>query len=138
MRMRPLIMRLEAFVRWLTRGRMGVLDVAGLPSVQLTVPGRKTGIPRTTPLLYVPDGDRKLLVGSGWGEVKHPAWSANLKAATNVGIRERGQQTAATSRLLEGVERKEAWNTAVKFWPGYEMEHRRSGGREFRIFEIRV
>src|SRR5262249_10288517 len=54
-------------LRRMSKGRIGVLDLVGLPSIQVTVSGRKSGIPRTTPLQYVPDGDAFLVVGSNWG-----------------------------------------------------------------------
>lgn len=68
MRTGPVVVVLERIIRRLTGGRHGVLDLAGLPSMELTVRGRKSGLPRTVSLLYVPDGpERYLLVGSNWG-----------------------------------------------------------------------
>lgn len=137
MRLAPGIMQLEGAVRRASNGSWGVLDLAGVPSVEITVAGRKSGKPRTTALLYVPDGDRMLVVGSGWGRRKHPVWSTNLMEADTVQIREGSTKQAASVRMLTGAERDEAWKTAVEFWPGYQMEFERSGGREFRIFALR-
>ena len=58
-----------------------VLDIAGLPNLNLTVKGRKSGIERTTPLLCVPDGDTILIAGSYFGGPKMPLWVGNLRAA---------------------------------------------------------
>ncbi|MEV6773776.1 nitroreductase family deazaflavin-dependent oxidoreductase [Nocardia sp. NPDC051030] len=137
MRAAPLVMWLESLIRRLTRGRRGILDVAGLPSLEITVPGRKTGLPRTTSLLTVPSGDVFLVLGSGWGSTKHPAWTANLRAAETASVVYQGQRFTVTVTELHGVDRKQAWDYALDFWPGYEMEHRRSDHREFRIFELR-
>ncbi|WP_433716278.1 nitroreductase family deazaflavin-dependent oxidoreductase [Nocardia sp. CA-084685] len=137
MRTAPIVLRLEKFVRWVSRGRRGVLDLAGLPSIELTVVGRKTGIPRTTSLLYVPRGADLLLVGSNWGSPKHPAWSANLRAADTAIVRLEGERFEVTVSEVTGMDRKRAWDLAVEFWPGYEMECELSGGRIFRIFELR-
>ena len=41
--------------------------------------GAKSGLPRETPLVYVPDGDSVILVASNAGSTKHPAWYANLR-----------------------------------------------------------
>ena len=71
----------ERALRTITKDRLGVLDLMGLPSIQLTVAGRKTGVLRTTSVQYVPDGDLVLVVASNWGSDRHPAWSANLGAA---------------------------------------------------------
>jgi hypothetical protein len=78
------IVQTERALRRMRRDRIGVLDLVGLPSIQITVPGRRTGIPRTTPLQYVPDGDAFLVVGSNWGSATHPAGAANLMAARQV------------------------------------------------------
>ncbi|MEV5834596.1 nitroreductase family deazaflavin-dependent oxidoreductase [Nocardia sp. NPDC052112] len=137
MRTAPIVLRLERFVRWISRGRHGVLDLAGLPSIEITVPGRKTGILRTTSLLYVPRGDDFLVVGSNWGSRKHPVWSANLRAVGTASVRLKGEQFEVTVTEVAGMDRKRAWDLAVEFWPGYEMECELSGGRAFRIFELR-
>ena len=137
MRMAPIVVPLERFVRWVTRGRHGVLDLAGLPSIEITVAGRKTGIPRTTSLLYVPRGDDFLIVGSNWGSTEHPVWSANLRAAGTATARLRGERFEVAVTEVTGVDRKRAWDLAVEFWPGYQMEYELSGGRAFRIFELR-
>ncbi|WP_433684973.1 nitroreductase family deazaflavin-dependent oxidoreductase [Nocardia sp. CA-119907] len=137
MRLAPLVLWLERFVRWVSRGRHGVLDLAGLPSIEITVAGRKTGIPRTTSLLYVPRGNDILLVGSNWGSPKHPMWSANLRAASTATARLKGEEFEVRVTEVTGVDRKRAWDLAVEFWPGYEMEYDLSGSRAFRIFELR-
>jgi len=123
-------------LRRVSRDRIGVLDLVGLTSLQVTVPGRKTGIPRTTPLQYVPDGDAFLVVGSNWGSGKHPGWSANLTAVQQVTVRRRDEQFTASVRTLTGVERAQAWDKAVGFWPNYEIARDLAGGREFRLFTL--
>ncbi|MBF6465965.1 nitroreductase family deazaflavin-dependent oxidoreductase [Nocardia beijingensis] len=137
MRTAPLVLWVERLIRRASGGRKGVLDLAGLPSVEVTVPGRKTGIPRTTSLLYVPHGADFVVLGSNWGSPAHPAWSANLRAAQTASVRHKGERFVVTVREITGVERKPYWDLAVEFWPGYAMEYERSGGRLFRIFELR-
>jgi deazaflavin-dependent oxidoreductase (nitroreductase family) len=134
MKRRALIGRTERALRRLSKDRIGVLDLVGLPSIQVTVPGRKTGIPRTTPLQYVPDGNTLLVVGSNWGSAKHPAWSANLMAAHQVSVRRRDELFTASVRMPTGDEREQAWHKAVDFWPNYEIAHDLAGGRQFRLF----
>ncbi|MEV5649641.1 nitroreductase family deazaflavin-dependent oxidoreductase [Nocardia sp. NPDC052254] len=137
MRIGPLVVVLERLVRRLSGGRHGVLDLAGLPSMELTVLGRKSGLPRTVSLLYVPDGPRRqLLIGSNWGRPEHPSWSANLVAATDAEINRGGERTKVRVRRLEGEDRERAWAHAVDYWPGYAMEQRLAGSRVFRLFEL--
>lgn len=134
MRLAPAILALERTVRRVSGGRHGVLDLAGLPSVEVTVTGRKTGLPRTVSLLYVPDGKNYLLVGSNWGRRQHPAWSANLLHADKAELNTGGARFEVAVRTLDGPEREQAWQRAVAFWPGYAMEQRLAGARVFRLF----
>ena len=131
-----MIARAERAVRWVSKDRIGVLDLVGVPSIQVTVPGRKTGVPRTTSLQYVPDGDVLLVVGSNWGNVEHPAWSANFMTARQVTVRRGDEQFTASVRTLTGFERTQAWDKAVEFWPNYEIAQDLAGGREFRLFAL--
>ncbi|MEV0432472.1 nitroreductase family deazaflavin-dependent oxidoreductase [Nocardia sp. NPDC050413] len=137
MRGASVVLPAERLLRRFSGGRWGVLDLAGLPSIEVTVVGRKSGVPRTTSLLCVPDGDGFFLVGSNWGKPEHPAWSANLRAARTASVRFNGSAAFPVSVTeITGVERKRVWDQVVEFWPGYEMEYQLAGGREFRIFRL--
>ncbi|OBH48051.1 nitroreductase family deazaflavin-dependent oxidoreductase [Mycobacterium mantenii] len=131
---RQVVEGLESLLRFLTGGRLGVLDLAGLPNVRITVSGRKTGLARSATVQYVPFRDGLLLVGSNWGRACHPSWSANLKAAQRVTVRRRGRRFVTTVRLLGGAERDEAWAEALASWPNYRLAQDRAGRRRFRLF----
>ncbi|MGD1174129.1 nitroreductase family deazaflavin-dependent oxidoreductase [Mycobacterium seoulense] len=131
---RPVAEGIEALLRFATAGRLGVLDLAGLPNVQVTTSGRKTGLARTATVQYVPVENGLLLVGSNWGRDRHPSWSANLKATQRVTVRRRGHRFVATVRLLAGEERDEAWLTVLAHWPNYQVAQARAGRRQFRLF----
>ena len=62
-----LIVGTDKFLQRLSRGRVTIMMATGLHELVLQVPGRKTGILRSTPLLTVPHGDGWLIVGSNWG-----------------------------------------------------------------------
>ena len=51
--------------------------VRGMPVLLITVPGRKTGDPHTTPVLYFEDDGKFLVTGSGSGSVEEPQWFKN-------------------------------------------------------------
>jgi deazaflavin-dependent oxidoreductase (nitroreductase family) len=131
---RPIAKGLESLLRFATGGRVGVLDVAGLPSVLITTSGRKTGLARTATVQCVPVDDGLLVVGSNWGRPHHPSWSANLKATERVSVRNHGQRFTAKVRLLTGAEREKAWATVLAHWPNYQIAQDRAGGRQFRLF----
>lgn len=139
MRAAPAVFALERFTRRVTKGRKGILDVAGLPALQVTVPGRRSGIPRTVTLLYVPDPydeKRFLIVSSNWGQPEQPAWSANLRATEQAELEVRGERFPVRVRQLTGGDRDRAWRRALEFWPGYAMEQKLAGERRFRLFEL--
>lgn len=118
----------------MTSGRLGVLDLAGLPNVRITTSGRKTGLARGATVQYVPFRGGLLLVGSNWGRERHPSWSANLKAAQRVTVRRRGRRFVASVQLLTGAERDDAWGAVLDHWPNYRVAQDRAGRREFRLF----
>jgi deazaflavin-dependent oxidoreductase (nitroreductase family) len=134
LRGRAIAEALESLLRFVSNGRVGVLDLAGLPNVQITTSGRKTGLARTATVQYVPDGDGLVLVGSNWGRKRHPSWSANLKATERVIVRRRGHRFVAKARLLAGEERDKAWATVLAHWPNYQIAQDRADGRQFRLF----
>src|SRR5947209_5928592 len=102
-RMLPAIVRVDTTLQRVTRGRVTLLDVAGLPNLMLTVPGRKSGIARSTPLLCVPRGDTFLIAGSYFGGPNEPVWVRNLEAAGAGELRFRGRTRRFTSRRVEGA-----------------------------------
>ena len=131
---RPIAEGLEALLRFASSGRVGVLDLTGLPNVQVTTSGRKTGLARTATVQYVPAGNGLIVVGSNWGRERPPSWSANLKAPHRVTVRERGRRCTANVRLLSGEERDEAWATVLAHWPNHQIAQDRAGARQFRLF----
>ncbi len=114
----------------ITGGRhMATTILAGLPMIELTTIGAKSGQPRTTPLLALQDGTSYVVIASSFGKPNHPAWYHNLRANAQVTVR-RGQQTAAyLARTAEGDERARYWELANHVYPGYNLYVQRAGGR---------
>lgn len=122
-----LIVGLDLAIQRLTRGRVDLLRFAGLPELLLQVPGRRTGILRSTPLLCVLHGEGWLVAGSNWGAPAPPAWVGNLLAAVEPLVTFRGHTVAADARLLAGPERDEAWAAMLATWPNYATYAERTG-----------
>lgn len=105
----------------------------GFPMGYLTTRGRKSGEWRTVPLLYVttPDG-HAAVVGTNFGQPKHPAWVHNLIANTKAKwmIEE---EHPIRARLAGDLEYMALWPQFVAIWPGYETYLERSG-RQPHIF----
>ncbi|MFL6159946.1 MAG: nitroreductase family deazaflavin-dependent oxidoreductase [Marmoricola sp.] len=131
----PQIVWTDKLLQRVTRGRLTILDVAGLPNMMLTTTGRKSGLERSNPLLCVPDGERILIAGSYFGGPKEPLWVKNLEANPEVTVRFRNEITPLTARLLVGEERAEAWPTMVRTWPNFARYEQRTH-REIKVFEL--
>jgi F420H(2)-dependent quinone reductase len=69
--------RVHIWVYRRTNGRLGA-RLLWFPAALLTTSGRKSGEPRTTPTLYLRDGDRVILPASFGGRAENPAWYRNL------------------------------------------------------------
>jgi deazaflavin-dependent oxidoreductase (nitroreductase family) len=131
--------RLMPVDRWLhdrTRGRWSVAGPHRLPSLLLTTTGRRSGKPRTQPLLYATDGDALVVIGSNWGQRHHPGWSANLLANPDATVCVHGRRTPVRATLATGEERARLWRLLVQLWPAYRTYQRRAAGRDIRIFRL--
>ena len=124
-------MRIDRRLLPLTRGRFS--SAPGNQILLLETVGRKSGQQRQTPLVYVTDGDRLVIVASKAGSTKHPAWYHNLRANPGVKVlapRRSGQYTA---RVAEGDERARLWDEVVDYYAGYETYQGRTDGREIPV-----
>ena len=131
----PQITATDKALQKVTRGRVTILDVAGLPNLKLTVRGRKSGVPRSTPLLAVPRGQDWLVAGSNFGGPKQPLWVVNLEANPDAQITVKGRTKNVMARRLEGAEREQAWSDMVKVWPNYNKYAERTD-RRIKVFEL--
>jgi deazaflavin-dependent oxidoreductase (nitroreductase family) len=117
-----------------TRGRL-MGKVGRAPVLLLTSKGRRTGQPRTAPVLFLADGDCVVVIGSNAGNVNAPAWSHNLKANADAEIEIRGERRAVRARVAEGEERAELWRRMNAQYGGFEdYDHRTS--REIAVFVL--
>lgn len=118
-----------------SRGRVSIPDIAGLPNLVLTVVGRKSGIPRSTPLLCVPDGPHWLIAGSYFGGPDMPVWVHNLRAAGEATITWKGERIDVTAREVEGDERARRWQVMLRTWPNFAKYEERTE-RLIPVFEL--
>ena len=131
----PQITWLDKLLQRITGGRWSILRIAGLPNLMLTVVGRKSGVPRSTPLLCVPYRDGVLVAGSNFGGPKVPLWVGNVRAAGRVTMRFEGRTHEAVPHELVGDDRAAAWEHMLKTWPNYAKYAERTG-REIPVFHL--
>jgi deazaflavin-dependent oxidoreductase (nitroreductase family) len=129
----PQITWLDKLIQRVTRGRLSLLTIAGLPNLMLTVIGRKSGVPRETPLLCVPYGEDILIAGSYFGSPKEPIWAKNIEANPDVTVRFRRRTMPMVARRLEGDERAEAWSHMIETWPNFAKYEQRTD-RRIKVF----
>jgi deazaflavin-dependent oxidoreductase (nitroreductase family) len=120
--------------RGLLRLTGGRLTTAGRGRVGfLVVRGARSGVERTTPLVWTPDGDDVLLVASRGGDTKHPAWYLNAAANPDVRFSIDGVERAYRARTATPEERPRLWELVNRRYPGYEVYQRRAGGRQIPV-----
>src|SRR3954453_8556684 len=103
-----------------TGGREGHDWQRGTSTLLLTTTGRRSGEPRTTPLIYGRHGDDYLVVASKGGSDAPPAWYRNLEANPEVEIQVKNRKTKAHARTATSEEKPELWKTMTREWPDYD------------------
>ena len=128
--------RLDRGLNRLTRGHF-VISSLLVPSLVLTHTGAKSGVERRTPLACLPDGDDAwYVVGSNFGQEKHPAWTANLIKTPKAKVTYQGSTYDVTAHHLSSDEKKAAWPKLTQTWPTYDRYIELSGGRDLRVFRL--
>jgi len=92
----------------------------GTTILLLSTTGRKSGEPRTTPLIHRTDGERWIVVASKGGAPQNPSWFENLKANPNATIEVLGEEIPVHATTAEGEERSRLWSLMTEVWPAYE------------------
>ncbi|HEX3511586.1 MAG TPA: nitroreductase family deazaflavin-dependent oxidoreductase [Solirubrobacteraceae bacterium] len=104
----------------------------GTTILLLTTKGRKSGEPRTMPLIHRTDGDRWVVVASKGGSPQDPLWFQNLSAEPNAEIEVRDERIPVTASVAEGAERERLWSLMTAVWPAYD-EYRQRTDREIPV-----
>jgi deazaflavin-dependent oxidoreductase (nitroreductase family) len=115
----------------LSRGRV-FGKIGGAPVLLLTTTGRKSGEPRTAPLVYLPDGERQVVIGSN---VRTPAWALNLRANPDAEVQVRGKRQSVRGRVTEGEERSALWRRMNEQFEGFDRYEERTD-REIAVFVL--
>lgn len=131
------LQRIDKPLLRLTRNRASFTSLlAGLPVIVLLTTGARTGLPRQTPLVAIPVGDRIILIASYFGRPKHPAWYYNLKACPEVQVSVNGLTGSYLARLAAGEEREKYWRMAVHAYQGYQRYKEKAGDRQIPVIVL--
>jgi deazaflavin-dependent oxidoreductase (nitroreductase family) len=82
--------------------------------------GRKTGKVRTTPLVYLEERERIIVVASQAGRPEHPMWYLNLLAHPDVTVQVRDRRRPMRARVTEPDERALLWPRLVDLYADYD------------------
>jgi deazaflavin-dependent oxidoreductase (nitroreductase family) len=99
-------------------GRVGG-PFEGAPLLLLTSIGVKSGEERTTPVMYLPDGERMVIFASKAGAPTNPAWYHNLVANPTATVEVGTESFQATARVATGEERAELYNRQAELRPQF-------------------
>jgi len=108
----------------------------GAPMVLLTTVGAKSGAQRTTPLVYLPDGDRVVIFASKAGAPTHPAWYHNLVANPGVTVEIGDERYAATAKEVTGPERDRLYAEQASRMPGFAEYEVKAGERVIPVVAL--
>jgi len=89
----------------------------GRPLLLLTTTGARSGQRRTTPMMYISDGDRPLVIASNAGAPRHPDWYLNLVAHPQVTVEVGPDTFEATAIVMEGEARQQLWTRITELYP---------------------
>jgi deazaflavin-dependent oxidoreductase (nitroreductase family) len=108
-----------------TDGEVGYLW-NGATALLLTTTGRKSGQPRTQPLIFARDGDDYLVVASMGGAPNHPSWYLNLTANPDAEIQVKGDVIPVTAHTASDGEKPRLWKIVNEVWPNYDVYQTRT------------
>ena len=98
----------------------------GAPVAILTTVGRKSGLERKVPLLYLMHGDSVVMTASKGGMSTLPVWYLNVKAHPEVGIQVGKQKRRYRMREANAQEETELWPKLEAMYPDYREYRQRT------------
>ena len=119
-------------------GRLTVMGPQGaaMPrTLLLTTTGRRTGRARSTPVMYLRDGDRIVVTSENFGQRRPAAWPLNLIASPEATVRLGAATQRYRARAATETEVARYWHRFVELWPAHRSYHERSGVRHMFVLE---
>ncbi|MEW9553559.1 nitroreductase family deazaflavin-dependent oxidoreductase [Nonomuraea sp. NPDC050783] len=109
-------------------GRVGGM-FEGAPLLLVTTTGAKSGRPATTPVMYLADGERYVIIASNAGADNHPAWYHNLRANPAATIEVGTDTFQVKAVIIEGEERDRLYARMVEQAPGFADYEKKTSRR---------
>ncbi len=118
-----------------TRGKVGA-HLPGWPGARILLldhTGARTGVRRTSPLMYLQEGEIVAVAASKAGQPTHPAWFHNLKANPDTTIQTGSVVRQVRARVATEEERDRLWPKFVAFFPTYDFYQQSAGERKIPV-----
>lgn len=129
-----LMARIQVYVFTKSKGKY-MKTFFGSPVMILTTVGRKSGQLRSTPLIYVKDGERIIIAASKIGHVKPPAWQHNVEANPLVEAQVGTKRSYMEARKATESEEENYWPELFRVFPEYRESLKKTQGiRHIPIF----
>jgi deazaflavin-dependent oxidoreductase (nitroreductase family) len=106
------------------------------PLLLLTTVGRRSGERHTSPMMYVENADRLLIIASNNGATSDPLWYANLVANPSVTVELPGRSFAAVATPLDGDDYDEQWAAIQAKYPFFTEHQVRAGDRRIPVVAL--
>lgn len=120
-----------------SKGRTSAPELlAGLPVLDITTTGRRSGAPRRTHLIAVPHTDTLALLGTNFGQPSTPAWVLNLEGDPRLSVTHHGVTLDATARPATPEESEAVLAASARVYGGYLKYRDRITRRRLRIFVL--
>lgn len=119
-------------------GKLGN-HIPGWPEARIALvdhKGAKSGVQRTSPLMYQEDGDAIVVMASKAGQPTNPAWFHNLEANPDTTVQIGRDVRRVHARVAEAAERDRLWRQFVALYPGSEAYQRNAGARQIPIIVL--
>ena len=104
----------------------------GATILLLNAKGRKSGEPRTMPLIHRTDDGRWVVVASKGGWPSNPLWFENLMADPAPTILVKDEVIPVSVEVAQGAERERLWKLMTEVWPPYD-EYQTRTDREIPV-----
>jgi deazaflavin-dependent oxidoreductase (nitroreductase family) len=107
---------------WIFRasgGRLGNRFLHGAPVLLLTTVGARSAQRRTTPLIYLADGEDLVVVASKGGMSRDPDWYHNLLQNPDARVQIGADERTVVARRATRDEKAALWPRLLEIYPDY-------------------
>jgi len=129
-----ILTRIHVFLFRASSGKIG-RTMNGNPILLLTTTGRKTGKPRTTPLMYVHKDNEYLIAGSDGGANQNPTWISNLNSKPEATIEINGKTIQVKAVITSGDERDKLYENFKALWVNF-AEYEKKTTRKIPVVRL--